>query len=70
MCDLVDDCGDASDEEECDNSFQCLSGDYLPLHNHCDRVIHCPDLSDECNDNCGKQIIRNVGLKVMALIIT
>ena len=71
VCNLVDDCGDGSDESMCDNHFQCEeSREYLSLNQKCDRIYHCLDLSDECNDSCGRIIINgSIGLKAMAWLI-
>ena len=71
VCNLVDDCKDGSDESMCDNHFQCEeSREYISLNQKCDRILHCLDLSDECNDSCGGTIINgSIGLKVMAWLI-
>jgi hypothetical protein len=70
VCNLVDDCGDASDEMMCSNHFQCEeSREYLSIDQKCDNVIHCLDKSDECNTACGRQILNNMFLKVSAWII-
>jgi len=70
VCDLVDDCGDASDEEMCTNSFKCnSSNDYIPVTDKCNGIIDCLDLSDECNENCDKSIISGTSLKVISWTI-
>ena len=58
VCNLADDCGDSSDELECTNHFKChKSGVYLPITQKCDNTIHCSDISDECNESCGQEIV-------------
>ena len=69
VCDLVDNCGDGSDERQCTNNFKCKSGDFIPHSRLCDGNIDCPGMSDECNDRCGRQIIDKTYLKFAALVI-
>ena len=65
VCDLVDNCGDSSDERNCTNHFAC-GGAYIPLSQKCDGSANCEDRSDECNDECGKQVINVLYKKIAA----
>ena len=70
VCNLVDDCGDDSDEEGCTNHFKCNnSGDYIPKTNKCDGSYDCMDLSDECNDQCSIEILQGYLLKCLSWAI-
>ena len=71
VCDLIDDCGDMSDEINCTNHLVCENTKNQPdtrkqlisYSQKCDGIFDCFDLSDECNENCTTDILHNVFLK-------
>ena len=73
VCNLADDCGDGSDEEECVNSFNCMvnnatAANYIPLSRVCDGKVDCKDATDECNDKCKINIIDTITLELTAWV--
>ena len=70
MCNLVDDCGDQSDEKNCSSVFHCeISNEFIPTSEKCNGKVQCNDHLDECNDMCGKEIISGLGFKMICWII-
>ena len=73
VCDLVDDCGDDTDEDSCHNHFVCniktnYSKSYIPLSSACDGIYDCLDLSDE-SSCCHQKLINGFMLKISSWLI-
>ena len=70
VCNLIDDCGDSSDEDNCINNFLCKSSKrFITRCQKCDGKIDCTDYTDECNEDCRTTIISKLSLKVFSWVV-
>ena len=72
VCNLVDDCGDASDEAGCINHVVCQDTannskkHFISIDQKCDGRYDCFDFSDECNSQCGREIFEGYLMKIIS----
>ena len=71
VCDLINDCGDNSDEKHCGNHFSCdvQKREIIKASQKCDGIIHCSNSADECDPDCknhNKRLITSVYLQIFA----
>ena len=70
VCNLLDDCGDSSDEDNCINNFLCISSKrFIGQSQKCDGKIDCADYTDECNEDCRTTIISKLSLKIFSWVV-
>ena len=74
VCDLINNCGDNSDEKHCENHFSCddEKREIILASQWCDGVVHCSNSKDECSTECpkhnDKRLIRSVYLQIFAWV--
>ena len=75
VCDLINDCGDNSDEELCLNHFACddKGSEIVRRDQFCDGAVDCSNFADECNTDCpsqlGKKIVTSPVLQAFGWLI-
>ena len=73
ICNLIDDCGDGTDEDNCVNHIVCnvssnYSKSYIALSSECDGRNDCLDKSDE-SSCCHRHLIDDLILKISSWLI-